>query len=462
MRAIIPPPLHEKQQIIKNDDYKFKVVAAGRRFGKSRFALSMALDTAINQGKRVWWVSPSFTVSDTQWRLVKRTIGDNYSDKNEIGRRMEFFYTKDGVKQYGELLFRSGDRPDNLRGDGIDLLIIDETAFVNPYVWTTLRPALVDRQGSALFISTPNGLNWFYKLYMRGLDQEKYPRWKSYHFTSYDNPYILPSEIDDAKNEMTEAEFRREHMAEFHDDAGLVFRNVDQAAVVPYDHTLRREYNHTYVMGIDWGRKNDATVISVIDATTNRQVRIDRMVNAAWALQRDRVLSAIQIWRPTKIVIEENAAGQPVIEDLIQLGVKNIEPFYTSSTSKTPLILALAQAFEKGNLQILEPTSTFAQMQLEELKSYEQKRSKNGLGWNFNAPTGMNDDTVMALALAWRAAQTARPGVMEASYNPFYDAPPRVKADTPMSAIKRRAYEAKKKLLEDNPYATSDDVRPTR
>jgi phage FluMu gp28-like protein len=375
---------------------------------------------------------------------------------------MEFFYKNNGVQQYGELLFRSGDRPDNLRGDGIDLLIIDEAAFVNPYVWVTLRPALVDRQGSALFISTPNGLNWFYKMYMRGLDKEKFPRWNSYHYTSYDNPYILGTEIDDAKNEMTDSEFRREHLAEFHDDAGLVFRKVDDAAIVPFNHELRRDHTHTYVMGIDWGRKNDATVISIIDVTTNRQVRIDRMVNAAWNIQRDRVLNAIREWRPTKIMIEENAAGQPVIEDLMQLGVQNIEPFYTSSTSKTPLILGLAQAFERGTLQILEPTSTNSRIQLEELKSYEQRRSKNGLNWTFGAPSGMNDDTVMALALAWRAVASAAPAVITVQANPFYGPYTAPKPITAMSAIKQQAHELKKALLEGK-NATGDDIRkPTR
>lgn len=414
------PKLHVNQQKIFDsvaiDGTQFTIVAAGRRFGKTYTSLALALEWAINRGKVVWWVSPSYSVSDSQWRRVKRSIGNLYSGKSEQGRRLEFYYEwQDGTQQFGELTFKTGDNPDLLRGEGLDLLIIDEAAFVDPRLWETLRPALVDNKGSAVIISTPYGLNWFYKMFQRGMTDST-GRWKSWHFTSYDNPLLDPAEINSAREDMPEDRFQQEHMAVFADDQSAVFRNLDAAAVVPKQ--TQRIANHIYLMGVDWGRKHDATVITVIDATTGEQVWMDRFTQTAWSVQKARLKSAVAKWRPKKIYIEENAAGQPVIESLIEEeGMKNIEPIFTSSANKSVMIEALSLAIERGSLKLLDEDTRDGKEQLVELRMYQLRRTNNS--WIYSAPKGFHDDTVMALALAWMGAD-AKPRVMKQAGNPFY------------------------------------------
>lgn len=413
------PSLHVNQQkvydSIVKDGVQFTVISAGRRFGKTRTCLVLALEYAVNHGKKVWWVSPSYSVSDNQWRLVKQIVKGHYSGKSEQGRRLEFFYEwQDGSKQYGEITFKTGDNPDLLRGEGLDLLIIDEAAFVDPRLWETLRPALVDQKGSAVMISTPYGLNWFYKLYQRGLSDSS-GKWRSWHFTSYDNPLLDPAEIDSAREDMPEDRFQQEHMAVFSDDNSSVFRGLENAAIVPMQQ--KRVSGHIYLMGIDWGRKNDATVITVIDTSTGEQVWVDRFTQTAWSVQIGRVKNAIAKWQPKKIYVEENAAGQPIIEQMATEGVKNLEPIFTSASNKSTMIESLALAIERGDLKLLDEDTREGKEQLIELRMFQLKRLGNY--WSYSAPKGFHDDMVMSLALAYMGV-SATPKTMRTSANPFY------------------------------------------
>lgn len=441
VRKILIPPLHPKQQKIYDSGSRFKVIAAGRRFGKTRLALSIALDYAVNQGKKVWWVAPASSVSQKHWDLIKTLLNGNWSGKSEIYHELQFHYTDDsGEKKYGSITFRSGDRPDNLRGDGLDLVIFDEAAYINPYVWTVLRPSLNDKKGDAIFISTPNGLNWFYTLYNRGLsDIDTWREWECWQHTSYDNPFLDPAEIDADKNEMTREEFEQEHLALFHEQEGRVFRNVNAVAVL--DQQTVRKRDHVYTFGIDWARKHDATVVSIMDATDSKQVDVVRLTSMDFTTQRSIITGLIARWKPAKVLVEENAAGMPIIDEFRSEGIK-VEPFYTSHTSKPPLIQALALAIEKQTIEILSDESAVGRIQYNELKAYEMKLSRSGSSWSYGAPRGMLDDTVIALALAWRAAQEAKPTPVIIGHNPFYGSSTKV---TPppsrMSEIKQRARE---------------------
>lgn len=419
---IVLPTLHKNQETIFNDPHRFRVVAAGRRFGKSRVARAECLDRAINKAQKVWWLAPTYKISGKQWRETKRMLtrangSTIFTDKSEEDRRMEF---KDGNK-LGELSFLSGDRPDNLRGEGLDFVVIDEAAFVHPELWNTvIRPSLLDTGGSCLFISTPNGRNWFYRVYLRGKSENPDDsQWNSHHFTSYDNPTIpnIRQEVNDAKRDMTDHRFRQEHLAEFLDDVGTLFKGVSAAATSKQ--LMYREHGHVYSMGIDWGRKNDATVVTVIDIVDKKQVYIDRFTETGWETQKARVKFAIDMFQPTVIYAEENNMGQPVVEALQGEGIENIVPFNTSATSKGPLIDNLALAIERGQISIVNEEDRNGGIQADELKAYTFWQTSKG-NWQYGAPYGFMDDTVIALALAYMGVKSS-PNVLTGSkYNPFY------------------------------------------
>lgn len=449
------PNLHENQQRIYDaffeEDAKFVVCCAGRRFGKTRVALAIVLDLAMNYGKRVWWVSPAHSVSDKQWRQVKRIVGKRYTRKYERARRMEFYYkNSDGTIRYGELDFKSGDRSQLLRGEGLDFVVIDEAAFVDPDVWNVLRPSLTDRKGRALIISTPNGMNWFYFLYMHAKREEHQSRWRAFHFTSYDNPFIDPQELEDARNTLIETKFREEHLAEFLEDAGRVFRNIHAVCIHP---NIQTPYIGRFVVGVDLGRTNDATVISIIDADKDRQVHVERMAGVTWQQQKDRIIRIYEMWKPVKILIERNAAGSPIIEDLMKHIPKSVlMDFYTVMESKARIIDQLALALEHQTLGLISKSDPVGELQYNELASYEITKTQSGMNWKYSAPRGFHDDHVIALALSYEARRMIGKRGFTASTNPFFTpkkAGKLKKMPTFMSRTKEKAFYLKKELLEN-------------
>lgn len=418
------PPLHKNQKVIWNAYYSGKyrnlVINAGRRFGKSKCCLSIAIEEAVNRGKKVWWVAPTYKLLGNQWRAAKDVLSDIYSNKSENDKRMEFYYSMpDGTQMRGELNFRSADKPDNLRGDGIDLLIIDEAAFQSFEVYKVLRPATVDTKGKIIFISTPNGHNWFYTLFQRGLPENhlKFPKWWSKHYTSYDNPLLDYQELEDAKEDLTETEFRVEHMAEFIDDIGKVFTNIYDSAKVSFGDFP--QLGCVYSVGIDLARKHDATVLSIIDVNTAKQVYAVRFIGEDWDLQKKKLARIIELWRPKFIYADATAVGQPVVEDLQKIVSYPITPFILTPQSKPPLIQSLAVKFQNKELQILDDKSRFGKIQIAELQAYEVKQAKNGLNWQYGAPKGGKDDTVIALALASMPIMGKR-NIVKVIENPFF------------------------------------------
>ena len=322
-------------------------------------------------------------MSEVGWRPIRRIA-------SKIGANVRLADKTIELSNGGTISIRSADKPDSLRGEGLDLVVMDECAFVKEDAWTeALRPALADRLGNAIFIGTPKGRNWFWRLWQLG--QQNSQDYQSWRFTTYDNPYIQPSEIDAAKGTLPERVFLQEFMAEFVEDSGSVFRGVmDCATSTELEQPIA---GHSYIIGVDWGKSNDFTVISVIDNTTKRQVHLDRFNKIDYRFQIGRMESIVNTFNPVAIVAERNAMGEPLVEELFARDWP-IQPFTTSNASKAAIIEGLALAIERQEIEILpDPVQT------SELQAYELERLPSGL-MRYNAPSGMHDDTVMALAMA--------------------------------------------------------------
>jgi phage FluMu gp28-like protein len=292
----------------------------------------------------------------------------------------------------GEVKVRSADNPDSLRGEGLDLVVLDECAFMKQEAWSeALRPALADRQGRAMFISTPKGRGWFWQLYQRGQDDAD-SEWMSWQLPTSTNPFIPEEEIASAKKSLPERIYEQEFLATFTDDAGGVFRRVMEAANADIQDVPIA--NHEYVFGVDWGQMVDFTVIIVLDITTNSVAYMDRFNQIDYTIQSDRLKALANRFKPTTVLAEVNAMGQPVVERLIEDGLP-VQPFTTTNATKAEIIRGLQNAFENGEIRILNDPNLIG-----ELQAYEQERTPSGL-WKFGAPEGLHDDTVIALALAW-------------------------------------------------------------
>lgn len=387
MQILLDVNPHVGQREVHDSPARFKVLAAGRRWGKTRLGVNECLSVAA-EGGRAWWVAPSYKMSEVGWRPIRRIGGKLGAEIRKVDRQVI-------LPGGGWVQVRSADTPDSLRGEGLDFVVLDECAFVREEAWSeVLRPALSDRRGSALFISTPKGHNWFWRHWLRGNDEQQMD-WESWQFPTGANPYIDSEEIEAARLTLPERIFSQEYLAEFRDDAGGVFRGVMDAATATEQE--RAIAGHGYVFGVDWGKHNDFTVISAIDVTTKEQVYVDRFNQIDYTLQVGRLTGLYERFAPYTVIAESNAMGEPIIEQLQRQGLP-VEPFTTTNATKKAAIEALALAFERGTLRVLPDPA-----QVGELQAYEMDRLPSGL-MRYNAPAGMHDDTVIALALAWQGA----------------------------------------------------------
>jgi len=231
---------------------RFKVLACGRRWGKTALGLMAttrghgphrrALLGAMDGGT-IWWVAPTFTIASLIWRNLKKATREAWVDKSELEHRIE-------LPGGGSVSVRSADNPDALRGEGLDGVVVDEAAFLNERAWKeSLRPALSDKQGWAIFISTPNGQNWFYDLFHRaGSDDGIRQRWQQ---PSSDNPLMTAAELEEAKLDIGLRAFAQEYLAQFTDQEGAEFPGDYFRDSVWFDHWPDEGQIRCRVMALD-------------------------------------------------------------------------------------------------------------------------------------------------------------------------------------------------------------------
>ena len=153
-------------------------------------------------------------MSEVGWRIIRQLARQVPGAEIRYGDRLV------RLPGGGEVVVRSADNPDSLRGEGLDFVVMDECAFMAAEAWPeAIRPALADRRGRALFISTPKGRNWFYDLWLRGVDPNE-PEWASWQLPTSANPYIRPEEIEAARASLPDRTFRQEFLAEFLAETG--------------------------------------------------------------------------------------------------------------------------------------------------------------------------------------------------------------------------------------------------
>ena len=209
--------LHPAQLEIFHSEARFKVVAAGRRFGKSRLAAWILLIKALqSESKDVFYIGPTFQQSkDIMWAMLKE-LGDGLI--TAAHENTAVLTLVNGRKIY----LKGSDRPDTLRGVGLAYVVLDEYASMKPNVWEQIiRPTLADVRGGALFIGTPAGKNHFYDVYQDAMELDD---WEAFQFNSTDNPFIPADEIEAARSSMSSMSFRQEFEASFETFTGGVFK----------------------------------------------------------------------------------------------------------------------------------------------------------------------------------------------------------------------------------------------
>ncbi|HYW87983.1 MAG TPA: terminase family protein [Chloroflexota bacterium] len=401
-QVTLPRP-HAAQAQIRREAKRHNVVALGRRSGKSTMGHELVVRTALD-GQPAGWFGPTYKLLEESWRELKRILGPVVTLKSEQEHRLELYGG-------GTIECWSMDTGDPARGRKYKRIVVDEAAMVPNLldIWNqALRPTLADFAGESWWLSTPRGLNDFYVLYQRGQDELE-TDWQSWQMPTSVNPHINQDELNAARREMPERDYAQEFEARFLQVEGAgVFRGVGAVSRLKPQGPTR---GHVHVFGVDWGRSNDYTVVTVIDATLMEQRVIDRYSQVEWEFQTERLHKLAEVFHPLTIVAEANSMGSPLVERL-QRGYARLIgaprqplPVYgwtATNASKAAAIQALSLGIEQGQLTLLDD-----QVQAGELLAYEAKVSVTGM-LRYSAPPGMHDDCVTALSLAYLGSQHER------------------------------------------------------
>jgi PBSX family phage terminase large subunit len=243
---------------IAKDDHRFRVINCGRRFGKTTLAVEEIKGKALAKEARIAYIAPTYQQArDIAWAMLVKEMKPIIKKVNESRLELEVL-NKDGKSSLIQL--RGWEAIETLRGQRFDFIVIDEVASMRNF-WLNwqevIRPTLTDTKGEVMFISTPKGFNHFYDLYqLEHTDQD----YKSFHFTSYDNPFIPAEELDKAKEEITEDRFAQEYLADFRKTEGLVYKEFNRELHVSEE--TPQNINDT-IIGIDFGYTNPAAIVPI-------------------------------------------------------------------------------------------------------------------------------------------------------------------------------------------------------
>jgi len=245
---------HPTQNQVIESNARFRVLCCGRRWGKTTLAVE-EMKCAYAKPSRVAYIAPTYQQArDIAWEALRKEFQGITSNINES--RLEL---KVKCKDGGEstIILRGWESIETLRGQFFDFIVIDEIASMRNF-WLSweevIRPTLTDRKGKVMFISTPKGFNHFYDLF--NTQDEDY---KSFHFTTYDNPFIDKDEVDKAKKELPSDRFAQEYMADFRKSEGLVYKEFSRDLHV-YDDQPKFEQKG-YYGAVDFGFTNPCAVL---------------------------------------------------------------------------------------------------------------------------------------------------------------------------------------------------------
>ena len=360
--------LHPAQQEIFKSPKRFKVVGAGRRFGKSYLARVKLIVEALKSkneygydltDKACYYIAPTFNqAKDIMWQSLKQMA----APITKKIRENECILTLSNDRQ---IHLKGSDRPESLRGVGLSYVVMDEYAFMKEEVWTAIiRPTLADVRGGALFIGTPNGKNHFYDLFLSAESTEDEGDWDAWTFKSLDNPFLDPKEVVLATKDMPLEFVKQEFEANFSSFGGTVFKE-DMIVVEDREYYSSDVYmtvdpaGYEDVKGIAQGKTKrlDETAISVVEVTESGWHVLD-VITGRWNVRETavRILRTAQKYRPRVVGVERGAlknALMPYLHDNMRR--LNIFPYITELTHGNQkkydrIVWALQGRMEQGRL----------------------------------------------------------------------------------------------------------------
>jgi hypothetical protein len=394
------PPLWPHQAKFAADNAPIVVVVSGTKAGKTASAATVAVLDAVNMpGSMIWWVAPVYRQAEIGFRILKKLVRDIPSVKITNSRLMIELPNKSIIE------CRSAEIADNLYGEGVNSMIIEEAGRISNASLYALESTVLATGGQQRYISNPGPTEGhFFKLCQLGKDPTQ-TDYSYHHWQSSDSPLVSKEVLDRRRAALPEQMYRSLYEGEFLEGEDAVFHNVAPSMRVPLAEVLGPHSqclnngmaNSSRQIGVDLGRHHDATVIiGIVDRPGGDGYRIgyfDRFTKQPW----DEVCSRIE--RACRVMlcgatIETNGPGDVVYENLRKRQGLSLTPFITTNKIKQIAILGLARELTEGRVD-LAPCEPLAG----ELAVYRYRQTPMG-AWQYSAPDGMSDDCVMSLAIA--------------------------------------------------------------
>ncbi len=352
------------QKQVWSDNTRFKIVAAGRRTGKSRLAAWMLIVNALRRSSRqadkghVFYVAPTQgQARDIMWQTLLELAHPVVTSSHINNLQIK-------LVNGATISLKGADRPETMRGVSLKFLVMDEYADMKPEVFEQiLRPALADQKGAALFIGTPMGRNHFYDLYKYAEleDDESYTAW---HFTSYDNELLDPDEIDLAKKSMSSYAFRQEFMASFEARGSEMFKEdwvkfAETPEIGDYYISIDLAGFEDVSKKRTKNSKLDESAIAVVKVNENGW-HLENIIYGRWDLAETarKIFEVVRDYRPISVGIERGISKQAVMSPLMDLMKQRgrffvVEELTHGNKKKTDRIMwALQGRFENGQITL--------------------------------------------------------------------------------------------------------------
>jgi len=408
---------HEGQLRIHASEAQTKVLEVARRWGKSRSslfellrrwteALAIPADVSVVPPWQAWIVPPNFPLARQLWTELNTFVPKQMLFGRPKQDDMIITLRGNELRNWGEIHIKSAHDANALQTAGLNFLWVTEAQDVSDEAFQRLLPTIRDPSRfpkHVIYEGIPSKTkdHWFRKI-VELAGRDKSGNYELFKGTVYDNPMLTKdhiNEIEEDKEILPDATWRRMYLAEFDADAGGL-RNIDACiagdlleAPIPGNH---------YVAGLDLGRQHDATVLHVFNAQDRTLVGHYRWdPGFAWTQQREETLVISQEWGLERIVVDATGMGGDMYQEAIsELGLP-VEPFNIDRSTREPLLTALQVALERETIHFPPVPSL-----LRELRNLQPRRLATG-GWRLEAGPGYHDDEVFAMALGLTACVPA-------------------------------------------------------
>lgn len=397
MKNTITHTLSDRQyQILKSllySDATYNVLNAGRQSGKTYLMSRLSLILAIieeNKGCRILVAAPYNTQTDTFFYNVMQIEGIGTVIRKTIQSPYKSITFKNGTT----IDFRSADNPKSIRSKSYKYIFLDEFAFFKEGAFDlAIVPTLIASGDNCklYFSSTPNGLTGlFYELHLKGKDESEH-NYTYQHMDYNANPKKNMEIIRSEELRQPSNRFRQEFLGEFVSDGGDVFEEIDNVSTL--NDIIKSINGGKYFAGIDWGRAQDSTVLTILNK--NRQIVFCKSFEGNWQKQLNDLSLILNDYKPI-VYAESNGIGDPLLEQ-IRTKYSNVKPFLMTNASKKEIVENLRMNMLKNEIQL--PSRKLNVQLFRELTNYTYSITKTGLISYHHRPDG-NDDYVDSLCMA--------------------------------------------------------------